>query len=80
MNRETKKEIIAVFFLSVLGFALEQFLSDCRKTKIKKLKKLLLLSITKDADQSIAQSKLDVITRGAGKLARASHDWFWFDF
>ena len=35
---------------------------------------ILLWPITKDAEQSIVQSKLEVITRRAGKLERASHD------
>ena len=47
---------------------------------VKPKPKLLLWPITKDAEQSIVQTKLEAITRSAGKLVRASHDWFWFYF
>ena len=47
---------------------LEQFSTECRKNKTK------VITLTKDAEQSIVQSKLEAFTLSAGKLARASHD------
>ena len=47
---------------------------------VKPKPKQLLWPITKDPENSIVQLNLEAITGSAGKLARASHDWFWFYF
>ncbi len=58
----------------------EQFSIECRKTKTK----VITLANHKGHRQSSkpikTRSKYMQPSRSAGKRARASHDWFWFQF
>ena len=58
------------------GTHLEEFSTECRKTKTKV--GCTLANHVNDTEQSIAQSKLKAITQGVETLLQACHDWFWF--